>query len=227
MGWLIRQIQGLYSRADTTVTLLEWSGYGKPALAMLLMVATAIAGFVQRVPIAYWMAAAATVFGMFMWGANQLALYVERRNVDGSILFERISILSGVSRSKYDETKRVHYQPGVEFRNIGQRTIYYQLDHISAAISGMTVMDPKFETVDGVIAPGASKVFRYASVDNVDVSDVPIHGVIEFSFSYGLNKKYRPYKFAERHRFRIAWHPNEVGPPTRVDSQQISYEKRA
>lgn len=73
---------------------------------------------------------------------------------------------------------------GLIFRNPGRVLINYKVKSIRVTLAGLTIDNPKFEIAGGTIYPNDQSIFWYGNIGNVDISKIPLTGVVEYDVSY-------------------------------------------
>lgn len=56
--------------------------------------------------------------------------------------------------------------------------------------------------------------YRYAEIPDIDYSNPPLAGIIEFDIRYGSSARNLKFKLEEKYGFDIFWENEKIGIPT-------------
>jgi hypothetical protein len=217
-----RKIEAWWDRADKASTVLSWLGLWKPFIAVLCAVLTIVAGHLQQTPIAYTLAAAAIVMAAIFSALNSFDQWLGRNTVDGHLVYCRLDMICH-AKATYPNPSIVGYQPVVMLANTSPKPVYYKMNRMHSVIGGKANARPVFESKEGMVPAGHEHKYLYDTIADVDASNGPLQGSIEFDFSYGRSPQSLPYQLTQSRTIRLSWEtPDKTKPPTLVNSVLIS-----
>lgn len=79
---------------------------------------------------------------------------------------------------------QTHLRVGIIFRNPGKVPIRYDVKSMRVTFGGQTIDDPKFATRGGEIYPDDETIFWYGTILNVNMSNLPCPGVLQYEIDY-------------------------------------------
>lgn len=218
---LWERIEKWIGRADTAATILQWVGLWKPAVALLGALVAIALGLLQHIPLTYTLAASVVIFSGILSSFNNFDAWATRNSIQEHFAFATVIIRCNV-KATYPNPAKVNYQPGVVLMNTGPRRVHYRMNDMHAVIGGRGIARPVFESKSGVVPPGRSHEYYYAEIVDVDTSEGPIEGTIDFDFSYGRSSKSLPFQLKQKRSLKIAWDsPDKSKPPNVVQSIEI------
>lgn len=160
----------------------------------------------------FWGWVAIGLFGLFV--AQFLAFQkvrgqreVLKQQIDGlldtpMLDFSGINYVPLLNRT---DSSRADFDISLLFDNIGSVRLRYEVQSLSIELTGKTANNPKFNNKGGVILPAKQSRFYYPLIPDVDLSESPITGRIEYTIEYVTIPDLR--KFRQRRVIALTFYP--------------------
>ncbi len=91
------------------------------------------------------------------------------------------------------------------FDNISPARLRYRVESVSVELVGKTANNANFTNMGASISPGRQAQFLYPMIQNVDLSNSPLDGRIEYTIEYVTIPEIR--KFRQRRKIAISIYP--------------------
>lgn len=110
-----------------------------------------------------------------------------------------------------NDTKAI--QGSIVLENVGNTLLKYEVKSLNIILQDKTVANPKFTSTSGYVYPKQTVYYRFDTIQNIDFSQFPISGIVEYELEYSSGtKKYTSKKKSLVHIFDggfIKW-TNEI-----------------
>lgn len=120
----------------------------------------------------------------------------------GSVAFKGLR----VEVFKNKTTGEADVQIGFVMENTNDVLVAYEVKSIYAEINSRTAVDPKnpnMLSMGGYIYPRKTAIFRYEKIKHVDLTRMPVAGLLEFDLRYGVNLATSPRKSYKKAQFTL------------------------
>lgn len=84
---------------------------------------------------------------------------------------------------------------GIQLENVGNTLLKYEIKSLRIILQDKTVAKPNYMNTGGYVYPKQSTSFRFDTIQNINYSQFPISGTIEYELEYSSGtKKYKSMK---------------------------------
>ena len=104
-----------------------------------------------------------------------------------------------------DNPSLANIDVALQFDNISPARLRYEVESLSVEIVGKTASNPTFDNRGGIILPTRQGTFLYPMISDVDISNSPLLGSIEYTIKYVTIPEMR--KFRQRRKLALHIYP--------------------